>query len=147
MSKLKFSVLIVTVAVYLQPINLVAQNLVARIDSIQIEIEKIRGAKFKHVVKVANQSLEDFGKYIDKMLDKQFSESHGKNYGKVVKKLGLYRGPDIKDFKQNNRHRLQLRSAQAAHLKSTWSQGSMPTQRAPIRPVGAQRTRVGCQLM
>lgn len=111
MSKFRYSIILVIASVYLQPINLVAQNIQNTIDSIQVEIEKIRGAKFKHSVKVAHQSLEDFGKYLDKMLDKQFSENMDKNYGKVVRKLGLYRGPEIKDFKSLAKTVMQSQAA------------------------------------
>ncbi|RMF66500.1 MAG: hypothetical protein D6743_06275, partial [Calditrichaeota bacterium] len=67
--------------------------------SIQRDLETLRGKRFKHPVKVRNQSLAEFGRYLDRMLDKQFPEKLRKNYGKIVKKLGLYRGPEITDFK------------------------------------------------
>lgn len=111
MSKFKFLIILVIACFYFHLINLVAQNIQNKIDSIQVEIEKIRGAKFKHSVKVANQSLEDFGKYLDKMLDKQFSENMDMNYGKVVRKLGLYRGPEIKDFKSLAKAVMQSQAA------------------------------------
>ena len=75
MSKFKYSIILVIACVYLHPTNLAAQNIQSKIDSIQVEIENIRGAKFKHSVNVANQSIADFGKYLDKMLDKQSSSS------------------------------------------------------------------------
>jgi len=111
MSKFKYSIIFVIACVYLHPTNLAAQNIQSKIDSIQVEIENIRGAKFKHSVKVAHQSLEDFGKYLDKMLDKQFSENMNKNYGKIVRKLGLYRGPEIKDFKSLAKTVMQSQAA------------------------------------
>jgi len=111
MSKFKYSIILVIACVYLHPTNLAAQNIQSKIDSIQVEIENIRGAKFKHSVKVAHQSLEDFGKYLDKMLDKQFSENMDKNYGKIVSKLGLYRGPEIKDFKSLAKTVMQSQAA------------------------------------
>jgi len=111
MSKSKFPIILIIGCVYLYPINLIAQNIQSKIDSIQVEIEKIRGIKFKHSVNVANQSLEDFGKYIDQMLDKQFSDNLDKDYGKVVRKLGLYRGPEIKDFKSLAKTVMQSQAA------------------------------------
>ena len=111
MSKFKSSIILIIACVYLHPISLVAQNIRSKIDSIQVEIEKIRGAKFKHPVKVTNQSLADFGEYLDKMLEKQFSGNLDKNYGKVVSKLGLYRGPEIKDFKSLAKTVMQSQAA------------------------------------
>ena len=111
MSKFKSSIILIMACVYLHPIPLVVQNIQSKIDSIQVEIEKIRGAKFKHPVKVTNQSLADFGEYLDKMLEKQFSDNLGKNYGKVVRKLGLYRGPEIKDFKSLAKTVMQSQAA------------------------------------
>lgn len=75
------------------------QTLEDSVASIQAEIEQIRGAKFKHQVKVKYQSVADFGKYLEKQIDRQLPQDLLKNYGKVIKKLGLYRGPEIKDFK------------------------------------------------
>jgi len=111
MSKSKFPIILIIGCIYLHPINLFAQNIQSKIDSIQVEIEKIRGAKFKHPVKVANQSLADFGEYLDRMLEKQFSDNLDKNYGKVVRKLGLYRGPEIKDFKSLAKTVMQSQAA------------------------------------
>lgn len=75
------------------------ENLQSQINAIQKEIESIRGEKFKSAVKIKNQSLEDFGRYIDKMLEKQMPKKLVDNYGRIVKKLGLYRGPEIEDYK------------------------------------------------
>jgi hypothetical protein len=71
----------------------------AKIDTIQKQIEEIRGLKFKKPVKVQNQSLADFGKYLDHALERQMPEKLAKNYGKIVAKLGLYRGPEIGDVR------------------------------------------------
>lgn len=81
------------------------------IDSIETEIELIRGKKFKHEIQFQNQSLEDFGKYLDDMIDKQFPETLQKNYGKIVRKLGLYRGPEIKDFRKLIKMVMQTQAA------------------------------------
>jgi len=69
-----------------------------RVEAISDEISEIRGLKFKRPVKVKKQSLKEFGKYLDKVLEEQMPETRLKNYGKIVKKLGLYRGTEIKDF-------------------------------------------------
>ena len=83
----------------------------SQIDSIKSQIEEITGRKFKHPVDVKRQSLDDFGNYVDKMLGKQFSDSLSKNYGKIVKKLGLYRGPEIEDFKSMAKMVMQSQAA------------------------------------
>ena len=70
----------------------------AAADSIAREIEQIRGLKFKQPVRVATQSVEDFGAYVTRELDQEVPESIRKNYGTIVRTLGLYRGPPIEDF-------------------------------------------------
>lgn len=74
------------------------QDLKTKIQAIQREIEDIRGEKFKTDVAVQNQSVEEFGEYIDRALERQIPPDLAANYGRVVKKLGLYRGPEIKNF-------------------------------------------------
>ncbi|HEX9653902.1 MAG TPA: hypothetical protein VGA99_09330 [bacterium] len=75
-------------------------TLCAQIDSIQIDLEAIRGLKFKQPVECQKQSLEDFEGYLDRILHQQIPDRLIKNYGKIVKKLGLYRGPEIEDFRE-----------------------------------------------
>jgi hypothetical protein len=70
----------------------------SRVKKISKEISEIRGINFKQLVKVKSQSFNDFGKYLDEAIEKQMPENRLKYYGKIVKKLGLYRGPEIKDF-------------------------------------------------
>jgi len=74
--------------------------LVQKVKKIQTEIEEIRGQKFKRPIAVQNQSLADFGRYIDAQMSKQYPDEYLKNYGKVVKILGLYRGPEIEDYRE-----------------------------------------------
>ena len=66
-------------------------------DSIAREIEQIRGLTFKHPVRAETQSVEEFGKYVARQLDKEVPESIRRHYGTIVHTLGLYRGPQI-DF-------------------------------------------------
>ncbi|NIR51557.1 hypothetical protein GWO43_23525 [candidate division KSB1 bacterium] len=82
-----------------------------KIDSLHTEIEEIRGLEFKQQVNVTNQSPEDFGKYLDKMLEMQIPDRLEKNYGKIVKKLGLYLGPEIENFKQMAKMIMQSQAA------------------------------------
>ncbi len=83
----------------------------AKIVTIQKQIEEIRGLKFKKPVKVQNQSLDDFGKYLDRVLEKQMPEKLAKNYGKIVTKLGLYRGPEITDVRELAKMVMQSQAA------------------------------------
>jgi len=69
-----------------------------KLHRIERELEEIRGLKFKTEVKVENQSLPDFEKYLDRNIAKQFQPALLENYGKIIKKVGLYRGPEIEDF-------------------------------------------------
>lgn len=71
----------------------------AKIDVISKEIAEIRGMQFKRPVDFKYQSMEDFRKYLDKIIAKQMPAKRLKYYGKIVKKLGLHRGPEIQDFK------------------------------------------------
>ena len=66
-------------------------------DRIAREIEQIRGLTFKQPVRVATQSVADFGEYVSRQLDKEVPESIRHHYGTIVHTLGLYRGPPI-DF-------------------------------------------------
>jgi len=70
----------------------------SRVKKISKEISEIRGIKFNRPVKVRRQSFNDFGKYLDEAIEKQMPENRLKYYGKIVKKLGLYRGDEIKDY-------------------------------------------------
>lgn len=111
MLNLKFSIIFIFTCFYLQATQGLGQTVQSKLDSIQRELEEIRNAKFKHSVKVANQTLDDFGTYLDKMLEKQFSKGVEKNCDKIVRKLGLYRGPEIKDFKSLAKMVMQSQAA------------------------------------
>ena len=88
-----------------------AEAVQAVVSKIQSEIEEIRGLEFKHPVTVKNQSAADFGNYLDRMLDLQIPKKLAANYGKVVKKLGLYRGPEIEDLKAMAKKVMQSQAA------------------------------------
>lgn len=104
--KIKLKLFVITLSLSVLGIGFFSENelhaqsprLQNKIDSLRADIEKIRGKKFKHSVKVENQSMADFEKYLERTLRMQFSETLIENYGRIVKKLGLYRGPDITDF-------------------------------------------------
>ncbi|MFQ6113165.1 MAG: hypothetical protein ACE5NG_03640 [bacterium] len=82
-----------------------------KVDEIRKGIVEIRGLKFKRPVRVRNQSLEEFGKYLDALIEKQMPEKRLQHYGKVVKMLGLYRGPELRDFKKLAKMLMQSQAA------------------------------------
>ncbi|MFQ5638759.1 MAG: hypothetical protein ACE5IR_12275 [bacterium] len=109
----KIATLVLTL-LFLQTTSLTAQpaeGLSGTIKAIHKDIEGIRGIEFKHPVKVKNQSIDNFGRYLDKMLQKEIPERLAKNYDKVVRKLGLYRGPEIADFRTIAKQVMQSQAA------------------------------------
>ena len=81
-----------------RPGGQISVNPQAYADQIQSEVAEIRGLEFKRSISVEHQSLDDFEVYLDAQLAKQMPEQRVKHFGKVVKKLGLYRGPEIEDL-------------------------------------------------
>ncbi|HTE43311.1 MAG TPA: hypothetical protein VK629_20990 [Steroidobacteraceae bacterium] len=67
-------------------------------NKIQGEVAEIRGLKFKRSIKASKQTPEEFGRYLDGQIKEGVPEAVSQHYGKIVQKLGLYRGPEIKDF-------------------------------------------------
>lgn len=88
-----------------------SQDLQQQVQDIEKEIAVLRGAPFKHPIQVKRQSLADFGKYIDAQIAKQYPDAYLKNYGKIVRKLGLYRGPEIKNYKEMAKMVIQSQAA------------------------------------
>ncbi len=82
-----------------------------RVAAAQKRLEDLRGEPFKHAVKFATQSPEAFGAYLDETISRQLPESASRNYGKVVRKLGLYSGPELKDFRALARKVMQSQAA------------------------------------
>jgi hypothetical protein len=72
------------------------KELAARIQS---EVAEIRGVPFKREVGVAIQQPQDFTHYLDERIDEVVPENIAKHYGKIVRRLGLYRGATIDDFR------------------------------------------------
>lgn len=64
-------------------------------DKIQGDVEAIRGLPFKRKVKAANQTPEEFSKYVEREMSAGMPETIARHYGKIVHRLGLYRGPEI----------------------------------------------------
>ena len=65
---------------------------------IQGEVAAIRGLEFKRPIKADKQSMEEFTAYLDSRIKESVPEPVRRHYGKIVRKLGLYRGPEISDF-------------------------------------------------
>ncbi len=75
-----------------------AAKMRSMVERISGDVAAIRGLPFKESLKAENQTLDDFHKFLDVEFARQMPEKKAKNYGKVVKALGLYRGPEIEDF-------------------------------------------------
>jgi hypothetical protein len=67
-------------------------------NKIQDEVAALRGLKFKQKITASKQSPAEFGKYLESRIKEDVPEQVSRHYGKIVQKLGLYRGPEIKDF-------------------------------------------------
>jgi hypothetical protein len=72
------------------------QALAARIQS---EVAEIRGKPFKQAVGVATQQQQDFARYLDARIGEVVPENIARYYGKIVRKIGLYRGEGLDDFR------------------------------------------------
>ncbi|MFL6620267.1 MAG: hypothetical protein ACJ8MH_16795 [Povalibacter sp.] len=73
-------------------------DLAATVLRLQQEVAELRGLSFKSAVPAELQSQEQFAKYMDERIDEVMPEILNKNYGAVVKRLGLYRG-SMTDFR------------------------------------------------
>ena len=67
-------------------------------DQISENVAQMRGLPFKKKITAQNQSLEDFSHYLDAELRRQLPEKRNKYFGKIVRELGLYRGPEIENM-------------------------------------------------
>jgi len=66
---------------------------------VQQDVEAIRGLPFKHSIPLQKQSPEEFGDHLDKEMVTAVPEAVSEHFGKIVRRLGLYRGPEITDFR------------------------------------------------
>lgn len=67
-------------------------------DAIGKEVALIRGLSFKRPVGVESQSREGFADYVAQRIEAAVPAKVRSHYGKIVKTLGLYRGPELGDF-------------------------------------------------
>jgi hypothetical protein len=66
-------------------------------DRVQKDVAGLRGLPFKRPVKAETQTADAFGKYLDEQMDQSVPSSVAAHYGAIVRKLGLYRGPEIQN--------------------------------------------------
>jgi len=66
-------------------------------DAIIEDVAEIRGLEFRAGIDVLQQSPEEFGEYLDSQMDRSLPPERAAVFGRVVNKLGLYRGPVIED--------------------------------------------------
>ena len=72
----------------------------ARVASIRRDLEKLRGVKFRDEVAVEQQSIDAFRSYVDRSIVEQVPEERLASFGKIVEKLGLYRGPRLENYRE-----------------------------------------------
>jgi hypothetical protein len=87
------------------------QDLQSLVTQVHRDVEEIRGLKFKREIKAQNQSVADFGDYLDSVLELQIPDRLAHNYGRIVRKLGLYRGPEIQDLRSMAKKVMQTQAA------------------------------------
>ena len=68
------------------------------VDAIAKEVAQIRGLPFKRGVPAERQSTAQFQEYLRRKIDEVVPASILLNYGRIVRTLGLYRGPAIDDY-------------------------------------------------
>jgi hypothetical protein len=66
-------------------------------DAIVEDVAEIRGLEFKNVITVSNQSQAEFEQYLANQMGRTLPEDRAAVFGRVINKLGLYRGPVIED--------------------------------------------------
>lgn len=73
-------------------------NAQATADAISKQVADLRGLPFKRSVPVETQSPAQFGEYVRGRIDDVVPRNLRNHYGRIVRTLGLYRGPEIQDF-------------------------------------------------
>ncbi len=62
------------------------------------DVATIRGLPFKQPVAMDKQTPEDLGRRIDKEMKHALPPAMANHFDRIVRRLGLYNGPEIKDF-------------------------------------------------
>ena len=63
------------------------------------DVAEIRGLPFRQAVPMEKQTPEGLGRLMDKEMDETLRPAMAKHFDKIVRRLGLYRGPVIEDFR------------------------------------------------
>jgi len=63
------------------------------------DVAEIRGLPFRQAVPMEKQTPEGLGRLMDKEMDETVRPAMAKHFDKIVRRLGLYRGPVIEDFR------------------------------------------------
>jgi hypothetical protein len=66
---------------------------------IQREVADLRGLPFKQPVTMEKQTAQGLGLLMDKEMAEAVPAAISAHFDKIVRRLGLYRGPEIKDYK------------------------------------------------
>ena len=64
------------------------------------DVVAIRGLEFREDIAVSSQSLDEFEQYLDSEMGRALPPDRAAAFGRVVNKLGLYRGPVIEDTEE-----------------------------------------------
>ena len=66
-------------------------------DAIIVDVAEIRGLEFQRDIAVSDQSQDEFETYLAGEMDRSLPPERAAVFGRVVRKLGLHRGPVIED--------------------------------------------------
>jgi hypothetical protein len=66
-------------------------------DAIVDDVAAIRGLEFRNAITVSNQSQAEFKQYLTAQMGRTLPEDRAAVFGRVINKLGFYRGPVIED--------------------------------------------------
>lgn len=69
-------------------------------DAIVEDVVAIRGLELERPISVEHQSIDEFEDYLDDAIDSSMPSERAASFGRVVEKLGLYRGPEIESFRE-----------------------------------------------
>lgn len=72
------------------------QALAAQVEK---DLVALRGLTFKQPVPFEKQSVEEFGRHLDAEMEEVVPGKIAAHFGKIVRRLGLYKGPEIQDFR------------------------------------------------
>lgn len=72
----------------------------AMVERIQKEVAELRGLPFKQSVPMEKQTREGLARHMDSEMAEMVPEAIEKHFDKIVRRVGLYRGPVLGDFRQ-----------------------------------------------